>query len=89
MTEEELDKIILCEIEFIYGGGPMATIMEKDVLLELVSYSLAMLHNKNDTDDRADSERALCRLKHTLINTDFNDIDYKATTTRIKQLGAM
>ena len=67
----------------------MATIMEKDVLLELVSYSLAMLHNKNNGNERTDSERALCRLKHTLINTDFNDIDYKAITTRIKQLGAV
>ncbi len=84
----ELDKIILWRIEFVFGGVPMATIMEKDVLLELVSYSLAMLHNRNNSDERTDSERALCRLKHTLINTDFNDIDYKATTTRIKQLGA-
>lgn len=65
----------------------MATIIEKDVLLELVSYSLAMLHNKSNSDERTDSERALCSLKHKLINTDFNDIDYKATTTRIKQLG--
>ena len=67
----------------------MATIMEKDVLLELVSYSLAMLHNKSNSDERTDSERSLCSLKHKLINTDFNDIDYKATTTRIQQLGAM
>ena len=35
----------------MYGGKPMATIMEKDVLLELVSYSLAMLHNKEDSAD--------------------------------------
>lgn len=65
----------------------MATIMEKDVLLELVSYSLAMLHNKEDSADVSKNIRNLRIMKKNLINTEFNDIDYKATTTRIKQLG--
>ena len=46
----------------------MATIMEKDVLLELVSYSLAMLHNKEDSADVSKNIRNLRIMKKNLIN---------------------
>ena len=51
----------------------MATIMEKDVLLELVSYSLAMLHNKEDSADVSKNIRNLRIMKKNLINTEFDN----------------
>lgn len=64
----------------------MATIMEKDVLLELVSYSLAMLHNKEDSADVSKNIRNLRIMKKNLINTEFDKIDFQKTQNLIRGL---
>lgn len=62
----------------------MATIMEKDVLLELVSYSLAMLHNKEDSADVSKNIRSLRIMKKNLINTEFDKIDFQKMRNLIR-----
>lgn len=64
----------------------MATIMEKDVLLELVSYSLSMLHNKEDSADVSKNIRNLRIMKKNLINTEFDKIDFQKTRNLIRGL---
>ena len=64
----------------------MATIMEKDVLLELVSYSLAMLHNKEDSADVSKNIRNLRIMKKNLINTEFDKIDFQNMRNLIRGL---
>ncbi len=64
----------------------MATIMEKDVLLELVSYSLAMLHNKEDSADVSKNIRNLRIMKKNLINTEFDKIDFQKMRNLIRGL---
>ncbi len=67
----------------------MATIMEKDVLLELVSYSLAMLHNKEDSADVSKNIRSLRVMKKNLINTEFDKIDFQKTRNLIQGFGTV
>ena len=64
----------------------MATIMEKDVLLELVSYSLAMLHNRKETEAVSKNIRSLRIMKKNLINTEFDKIDFQKTRNLIRGL---
>lgn len=58
----------------------MATIMEKDVLLEIANYEMATL-------DRNTKEwRIACMMHRDLLNSDYHDIDYKRTADKLDRL---
>lgn len=61
----------------------MATIMEKDVLLELANYCHATL--KSNTQNWKDA----CLLHGKLLSMDYKDISYKETLKEIKRLEAV
>ena len=62
----------------------MATLMEKDVLLEMISYSLANLHKKYDEKLISKNVKSLAVLKRNLLCTDFDKIDFEKTKDTIK-----
>lgn len=64
----------------------MATPMEKDVLLEMVSYSLATLHKKNNEQLVSKNVKLLTTLKKNLLCTDFDRIDFIKTKNVINAL---
>ena len=64
----------------------MATLMEKDVLLELTSGAYAMI-TKSDKKEQKDID-SLLELKDTLYGTHEADIDYRKTADYIKSIKA-
>lgn len=62
----------------------MATLMEKDVLLEYSSFGY--LIPNIETKEIQDDEKAMGLLWNEILYTDEKDIDYKATIEKIKTL---
>lgn len=66
----------------------MATLMEKDVLLEMISYSLANLHRK-EIAQKDKVESFLCKMKLNFLSSNPEAIDYKAALLKLKEIEAM
>lgn len=66
----------------------MATLMEKDVLLEMISYSLANLHRK-EIPQKDKVESFLCKMKLNFLSSNPEAIDYKAALLKLKEIEAM
>lgn len=62
----------------------MATIMEKDVLLEYASFGY--LIKNRDTKEVQDDLNKMHEIKEWLYSTDEEDIDYESTKEKIKIL---
>ncbi|WP_267523180.1 hypothetical protein [Campylobacter sp. MG1] len=62
----------------------MATIMEKDVLLEYASFGY--LIKNRDTKEAQDDLNKMHEIKQWLYSTDEEDIDYESTKEKIKNL---
>lgn len=62
--------------------------MEKDVLLEMVSYSLANLHKKG-ISQKDKVESFLCKMKFNLLTSNPETIDYESALLKLKKIEAM
>ena len=64
----------------------MATLMEKDVLLELTSGAYAIIVKSNQKEQK--DIDSLLELKDNLYSTGAKDIDYRKTADFIKEIRA-
>lgn len=71
--------------KILYKGSKMATIMEKDVLLEHVASKIALA---NINDELEKMER-LKDIREFLYRTDFKDIDFESYIKKINQTAAV
>lgn len=69
----------------------MATVMEKDVALEMVAATLALTSRKIDADRRLGIppiEKKLLGIQDYLYSTDYKEIDYDATIKTCQEIRA-
>lgn len=64
----------------------MATIMEKDVLLEYASVGHLFVGER--TEEMKEDSKAMGLLYHKISTTNYQDIDYKKTIDEIKDIRA-
>ncbi|NCD01282.1 hypothetical protein EOL94_04280 [bacterium] len=66
----------------------MATIMEKDVLLELARGSLALTQGLGNGEEVEADRRAMGTLWAEIMDTNYQKIDYDAMLKKVKALRA-
>lgn len=65
----------------------MCTVMQKDVLIEMVSYALATINVRTEPNEsNNEDQRYLMNLRNDLYSTHHHDIEYEVLSTEVRKI---